>query len=78
MKALLKCLSETRDVEADCIEFGSQVDCLAEIIASGSPEAVITPEIQAHLIHSCDCREEFEALITVLKADMAGELSEEA
>lgn len=75
MQALLNCLSTTSDNEADCLEFGMQSDCLAELLAAGANGDVVIPQdIKAHLLNSRDCREEFEALIAVLKAELAGEL----
>lgn len=75
LKALIDCLASTQDDEADCIEFDVEADCLAEWLASGAaPTSVIKPRIQAHLDHSRDCKEEFEALIAILKAAQTGEL----
>jgi hypothetical protein len=77
IRALLECLSNTASEEADCQEFDRQVDCLAELLAAGGPLDQISPEIQAHLKNSRDCREEFEALIFVLKAELEGKLSDD-
>ncbi len=75
LKALIDCLASTQDEEADCMEFDLEADCLAEWLAAGAPpESVIKPAIKAHLQHSPDCNEEFEALIAILKAENAGEL----
>lgn len=78
IRALLECLAATCDEEADCLEFDRQQDCLAELIAIGqTPTSVIPPAVQVHLQQSRDCREEFEALITVIKAELASELPED-
>lgn len=77
IKSLMDCLSTTQDNEADCSQFDAQMDCLAELLAEGKASGeVLTPEIEAHLRHSVDCREEFEALIAILKAEAAGEIEE--
>jgi hypothetical protein len=74
LKALINCLSSTQENEADCMEFDTEVDCLAEMIAAGAPASVIKPKIAAHIEHSPDCREEFDALVAILKAERDGEL----
>lgn len=74
LQALINCLADTREDEADCVEFDQEADCLAEWIAAGAPPSVIKPRIEAHLQHSPDCNEEFNALIAVLKAEQQGEL----
>lgn len=75
MKALLDCLCKTKDVEADCSEFDGRAECLAEMLASGVDATEIGPALEAHLQHSCDCREEFEALVSILKAEQCGDLA---
>lgn len=73
IQALINCLRQTRDDEADCQEFDREMDCLAEWLASGAePISVVKPRIQAHLEHSQDCSEEFESLIAILRAEEAG------
>jgi hypothetical protein len=74
LKALINCLSSTQEDEADCMEFDGEVDCLAEMLAAGAPASVIKPRIAAHIEHSADCREEFDALVAILKAERDGEL----
>ncbi|MCI0712273.1 MAG: hypothetical protein L0154_19115 [Chloroflexi bacterium] len=75
IKSLLDCLSTTLDNEADCEQFNMEMDCLAEMIAAGKARGdVLSPEMEAHIKHSNDCREEFEALIAILRAEEAGEL----
>ncbi|MBI5929681.1 MAG: hypothetical protein HY862_10255 [Chloroflexi bacterium] len=81
IQSLVDCLRHTADQEADCAEFDRKVECLAELLATVNaaeiPSDAIPPEIQAHLLQSTDCREEFEALICILKAELRGELSDE-
>jgi hypothetical protein len=75
VKSLLNCLATTLDNEADCEQFNKEMDCLAEMIADGKARGeVLSPEMEAHIKHSNDCREEFEALIAILRAEEAGEL----
>lgn len=75
LKALIQCLQNTQEVEADCAQFDREMDCLAEWIAAGAdPETVIKPAIETHLKNSTDCREEFDSLVSILKAERDGEL----
>ena len=77
IQALINCLRQTRDDEADCIEFNNTMDCLAEWLADGAdPQAVIKPEIEAHMQNSVDCAEEFNMLVSILKAEREGELDD--
>jgi hypothetical protein len=77
IRALIECLSNTAENEADCLEFDRKVDCLAELLAAGGSSDSITPDMAAHLHNSRDCREEFEALIAILKAELNGELADD-
>ena len=75
MQSLMNCLEQTLDSEVDCMQFDIQMDCIAEALAEGRSTAeILTPEFEAHLRHSNDCEEEFNALIAILKAEEAGEL----
>jgi hypothetical protein len=75
LKALIQCLQNTQEDEADCAEFDREMDCLAEWVASGAdPETVIKPAIESHLQNSSDCREEFETLVSILQAERDGKL----
>jgi hypothetical protein len=77
LQSLINCLSKTLESEADCAEFDAQMDCLAEFLAQGVlPLEDIPANIQAHLQQSRDCKEEFEALIAILKAEESGDLDQ--
>jgi hypothetical protein len=77
LKSLIDCLKNTRDDEVDCKEFDEQIDTIVELLAEGRQRGeVIPPDFQAHLIHSNDCQEEFEALLAILKAQQAGQLDQ--
>lgn len=65
-------------------EYVAHIDCsncdtlasLAERVAKGASVAEVLPELENYLHYWRDCREEFEALVTVLKAEDDGSLSE--
>jgi hypothetical protein len=58
--------------EIDCESCGQQIDCLAELVAVGHDPKMLLPAVQAHLECCRDCREEFEALLCILRAEQAG------
>jgi len=62
----------TSDVDCECC--GDQLECLAEMVAAGQDIRVILPAVQAHLECCADCREEFEALLCILRAEQSGRL----
>lgn len=77
IQALINCLRQTRDDEADCVEFDKEMDCIAEWLAGGAdPEQVVKPKIEAHIQQSPDCAEEFYSLISILKAEEEGKLDQ--
>jgi hypothetical protein len=49
---------------------------LAERVAKGASVAEVLPELENYLHYWRDCREEFEALVAVLKAEDDGSLTE--
>ncbi len=60
------------EAEIDCEDCCDQLDCLAELIAKGHDSRDLLPAVQMHLECCADCREEFEALLVILRAEQAG------
>jgi hypothetical protein len=58
--------------ELDCESCNEQLDCLAELVAVGHDPKKMLPAVQAHLDCCDDCREEFEALLCILRGQQAG------
>lgn len=63
-------------INMDCNDHCEQLATLAERVASGEDLNVVLPELQEHMRYWGDCREEFLALVAVLKAELEGDLSE--
>ena len=61
-------------IAMDCNEHCEQMGALAERVADGETLENVLPELQEHMKYWGDCREEFFALVNVLKAELAGEL----
>lgn len=63
-------------IEMDCNDHCEQMSRLAEQVAAGAELEDILPELKEHMKYWSDCREEFIALVSVLKAEIADELPE--
>lgn len=66
-----------QDDEMDCESCGCQLECLAEKVAAGASLHDLWPEVEAHLACCRDCREEWQALLCILRAEMHGELDKD-
>ncbi len=59
--------------EVDCDGCDEQLSFLAELTAEGYDPKLLLPAVQAHLDCCTSCREAFRALMSILKAQQAGE-----
>ena len=57
-------------IDMDCNDHCEQLAALAEQVAQGADLNDVMPELQHHMRYWGDCREEFLALVAVLKAEM--------
>jgi len=64
---MLKVIEQTRQDELSCDQIESLICQYSEIVQDGGNAATFMPLIQHHLDLCQDCREEFEALMRVLK-----------
>lgn len=69
---LVQKILETHSAEMDCDTCNQQLDCLAELVAVGHDAKKLLPAVQAHLDCCADCREEFNALLAIIKGQQAG------
>jgi len=60
-------------IAMDCNDHCEVMASLAERVANGESLEDILPELQEHMRYWGDCREEFLALVAVLKAEMLAE-----
>ncbi|MGB7341431.1 MAG: hypothetical protein WBC91_21220 [Phototrophicaceae bacterium] len=63
-------------INMDCNDHCEQMSLLAEQVADGAKLDDILPELEEHMKYWGDCREEFIALVNVLKAEMMDDLPE--
>ncbi len=67
---LLQCiLAAHEDDQMSCEVCTEQFDCLAEQVAAGADMHVLLPAVEKHLSCCPDCREEFEALVSIIRAE---------
>ncbi|MDZ4766242.1 MAG: hypothetical protein SGI73_17010 [Chloroflexota bacterium] len=72
LRAIISAIFDTHlDSIIDCDTCSRQFHCLADMVAQGADSASLLPAVEAHLRCCPDCREEFNFLVTMLKADIA-------
>ena len=74
---LLEKMLALHEAEIDCDTCNAQIECLAELLTVGkslNPSDML-PAVQNHLDCCKDCREEFNALLIILRAEQSGELN---
>jgi hypothetical protein len=74
LQRLLKAIFDSHaDNGVDCETCENQFDCLAELVLNGANLAAILPAIEEHLRCCPHCHEEFEALLTIVRAEWNGD-----
>ena len=61
-------IEATHDIEYSCDDVHHLLDQFAEAVIRGEDVKQLMPLVQRHLDMCLDCREEFEALLRILKA----------
>jgi hypothetical protein len=64
-------IAHTQEEEYTCDEVLALMDQFAEMVMRGEDAAQLLPLVQHHLEMCGDCREEFEALLRILRASPA-------
>jgi hypothetical protein len=77
MDFVLNATFDEEVISMDCNDGCEQLAELAERVARGESVESIRPEVEAHMRRWKDCREEFEALVAVLRAEYQGLLPED-
>jgi hypothetical protein len=73
-RELAKGIVTTRPDEVDCGECFERLDRFAEMIKAGKSPTRAMPLVQDHIERCPDCKQEFVALMTALKADSGGKV----
>ncbi|MBZ0301331.1 MAG: hypothetical protein K8J31_16410 [Anaerolineae bacterium] len=75
-RKLADCLSEKHDSGCDCEAAYKQFECLAEQAVAGVDIHDILPRVAMHLDQCSDCREEYEALVAIVRAEREHHINE--
>ncbi len=67
LKKMVSEIVTTRDDELGCDECFEELDRFIDLTLSGKNAAGMFPLVQAHLNRCRDCREEFEALLSIVE-----------
>ncbi|MEP7293933.1 MAG: hypothetical protein ABI835_19255 [Chloroflexota bacterium] len=60
----------------DCEQCCQQFNCLVELVAAGTELREMLPAVEAHLRCCQDCREEYQALLSIIVAENQGLLTQ--
>lgn len=63
-------------VALDCNDYCERLAELAERAANGENVSEMLPALEEHMHYWSDCREEFDALVAIIKAEQNVELAE--
>ncbi len=75
LQHLVKIIFETHaDDVIDCESCNEQLCHLAELVAHGADLCELIPAVEAHLSCCADCKEEWDALLLIIRAEQAGTL----
>ncbi len=68
LRRMAAMLAATSEREIACDEAYRLLDQFAEAVARGEDAGALLPQVKHHLELCMDCREEFEALLRILRA----------
>lgn len=72
--AMVEAIFAAHENEIDCEGCDAEMPHLVELMEAGEDPTLLLPAVQEHLTMCKDCREEFEALLTIVKAENAGRI----
>ncbi len=68
LKTMVRGVARTKEIEYSCDDVYQLLDEFTEAVVQGKDVAQLMPLVQQHLELCPDCRDEFEALLRVLRA----------
>jgi hypothetical protein len=69
LKDLLRCIYKTREEEINPVAWDLHMEQVAEMAANGEDIQALLPAIYHYLENSPDCREEFRALVAMIRTE---------
>jgi hypothetical protein len=77
LRKLIENIFETHsDGGLDCETCSKQFNCLVEMVTSGVELRDLLPAVEQHIACCPDCREEFQALLSIILAENQGLVSQ--
>ena len=74
--AMVEAIFSAHEDEINCEDCDRAMPYLADLIEAGEDPTLLLPAVQEHLNHCRDCREEFEALLIIVRAEDQGVLNQ--
>lgn len=74
-KLITDIFNDHQDSCIDCETCSQQLNCLAEMVAAGAEVRQLLPAVEEHLACCSDCREEYQALLCIMQAEISGNIS---
>jgi hypothetical protein len=71
-KLITAIFEDHQDDWIDCETCCQQLSCLAELVAAGADVRQLLPAVEEHLAVCRDCREEYQALLCIVQAELNG------
>jgi len=72
LKTMVRSVARTQEIEYSCDDVYQLLDEFTEAVVQGKDVTQLMPLVQQHLELCPDCREEFEALLRVVRAARPG------
>jgi hypothetical protein len=77
LQKLINSIFDThQDGGMDCEQCCRQFNCLVEMVAAGTQLRDLLPAVEEHLACCRDCREEYQALLSIILAENNGLLTQ--
>ncbi len=77
LRTLINCIFDTHvDGDISCEECCKQFNCLVDLVANGAEPNQLLPAVQQHISCCKDCREEYQALLSIVVAENQGLLTQ--
>lgn len=68
LKSMINMVDATAEIELACEEAHRLLDQYADVLLRGEDPGALLPQVKHHLEMCMDCREEFEMLLSALRA----------
>jgi hypothetical protein len=70
LKRILRSFMSAQEEDADCNECFDHLDQFVEMVEAGQDASTVLPRIEKHLTMCKDCDEEYQMLLSMLRAQV--------